>query len=338
MSRELWTVRRILAWIEEYLGGHGDERPDLSARLLVSDALDVSQMDLFMDPDRPLNAEERSVLRDYTKRRAAGEPIQYITGKAAFRHISVRVRRGVLIPRPETEVLVSEALALLPAAVKPQETLEDDLMRARGIMQAEQLPFEQALAKAQATRPNDERTFLVADICTGTGCIACSIAQEHPATRVVATDISHDAVLSAGENVHELGLDERVRVIECDLGSGVDESSMGSFDLVVSNPPYVPTEVLGSVPREVADFEPVLALDGGDDGLGVYRRLLVWSARALADGGAFACELHETCLEEAAVLAQDEGFEEVRVCEDLVGRPRVLTARRKSRNGVRACS
>ena len=102
---------------------------------------------------------------------------------------------------------------------------------------------------------------------------------------------------------------------------------MGSFDLVVSNPPYVPTAVLDDIPREVAAFEPALALDGGADGLDVLRRLLAWCQRALKPGGAFAFELHETCLDEAARLAEAAGYRDVRVVSDLAGRPRVLTAR-----------
>ncbi len=105
---------------------------------------------------------------------------------------------------------------------------------------------------------------------------------------------------------------------------------MGALDLVVSNPPYVPTAVLADIPREVADFEPALALDGGADGLDVLRRLLPWCARALKPGGGFAFELHETCLDDAAASGREAGFADVRVARDLAGRPRVLTGRRAS--------
>ena len=168
----------------------------------------------------------------------------------------------------------------------------------------------------------------MADLCTGSGCIACSIAYEHPLAHVVATDLAPEAVALASENVAALGLEGRVDVVACDLGEGVDPVLLGAFDLVVSNPPYVPTAVMAEVPREVADFEPALALDGGPDGLDVFRRLVPWCARALRPGGAFAFELHETCLDAAAALARDAGFSDVCIVNDLAGRPRVLTARR----------
>ena len=157
-----------------------------------------------------------------------------------------------------------------------------------------------------------------------------SIAYEHPLARVFATDIAPEAVSLARENAAALGLDGRVSVVECDLGEGVPAEAVGALDLVASNPPYVPTAVLAGIPREVAAYEPALALDGGADGLDVLRRLLPWCRRALKEGGGFAFELHETCLDEAARLAEEAGFSDVRVTADLAGRPRVLTARKRA--------
>ena len=319
MEDDIWTVRRILEWIEGYLAQHGDESPRVSAQWLVSEALGVSRMQLFLDAERPLTADERATLRDWTRRRGQGEPLQYITGESAFRHITVKVRPGVLIPRPETEVLVSEALALLPAAERPQDSLDREVLQQLvdlGEIEGKDLPEE--------TREQD---LLVADVCTGSGCIACSIAYEHPRTHVIATDISPVAVELARENASALSLGGRIDVVECDLGEGVDPALMGSFDLVVSNPPYIPTEVLATMPREVTDNEPPLALDGGADGLDIFRRLLAWCGGALKPGGGFAFELHETCLDAAAAQAEAAGFANVRIIRDLADRPRVLTGR-----------
>lgn len=321
MTDDIWTVKRILDWIEGYLAQHGDSNPRVSAQWLVAEAIGVSRMQLFLDAERPLTADERAVLRDWTRRRGAGEPLQYITGEAAFRHIAVKVRPGVLIPRPETEVLVSEALALLPAAEKPQDALDREVLQ----QLADAGEIE---APAEVGKPNDG-VLLVADICTGSGCIACSVAYEHPRTQVMATDISPNAVALARENVAALNLEERVQVVQCDLGGGVDERLMGAFDLVVSNPPYVPTDVLAQLPQEVSQHEPALALDGGADGLDVFRRLLDWSSTALKPGGALAVELHETCLDDAAAEADYAGFADVRIVKDLAGRPRILTARKR---------
>lgn len=319
MADDIWTVKRILEWIEGYLGQHGDENPRISAQWLVSEALGVSRMQLFLDMERPLTADERAVLRDWTRRRGSGEPLQYLTGSVDFRYITVKVREGVLIPRPETEVLVSEALALLPAAAKPQDALDRELLAQLvdlGEIEADQLP-----------ESTDTDELLVADICTGSGCIACSIAHEHSRAFVVATDISPLAVELARDNVSALALDGRVNVVECDLGTGIDPALLGRFDLIVSNPPYVPTSVLGAMPREVAEHEPTLALDGGADGLDVFRKLITWCQTALAPQGAFAFELHETCLDEAAAIAEAAGFSEVGIKLDLANRPRILVGR-----------
>ena len=311
---ETWTIRSMLSWCEGYLGRHGDEAPRRSAEVLVGKACALERIGLYLDMDRPLSPAELDVLREDVRHRGQGMPLQYITGTAPFRYLEVEVAPGVLIPRPETEVLVSEGLALLPAAPKPQDAFDGQLLAAMGMSEDAAAP--------------DTPELLVADICTGSGCIACSIATEHPATRVVATDLSPAAVALARKNVERFEVADRVTVLSCDLGEGIDDGLLGSFDLVISNPPYVPTAVLADIPREVADFEPALALDGGADGLDLFRRLSVWSMRALKPGGGFACELHETCLDAAAAIAASDGFEAVRIVRDLAGRPRVLVARK----------
>ena len=286
---ELWTIRTTLEWIEGFLSRKGDENPRLSAQWLLSAVTGLSRIQLYADYDKPLSMAERDVLRDYVQRRGAGEPLQYITGEVGFRHIDVKVRKGVLIPRPETEVLVSEALALLPA----------------------------------------HEPFVAADICTGSGCIACSLAYERPECTVVATDISPEALEVARENVENLGLEERVSLFQGDLGQAVPEELWGSFDLVISNPPYIPTQVLDSLDKEVTAFEPNLALDGGEDGLDLFRPLTQWAAAALKPGGVYAVELHETCLDQAKEFAEACGFTQCRIAFDLCSRPRILVAMKK---------
>ena len=355
---DMWTIKAALDWTVGYLERKGDENPRLSVEWLLSEACDMSRIQLYVSFDRPLSLEERDILRGYVTRRGKGEPLQYITGYAAFRHIQVKVRPGVLIPRPETEVLVSEALSLLPAAhrrVALDSTIDawegDALIAAEAAAEAAQdgsgdasetlKRSQQAISAyldAQQDQGNGDggdrpdgsavakpRPLLVADICTGSGCIACSVAYERPDTRVIATDIAPEAVALAKGNAAELGLSDRVRIERGDLGSPVPAAAMGRLDLVVSNPPYVPTAVLAGIPREVADFEPALALDGGADGNDILRRLLPWTAAALRPGGGFAFELHETCLDAAAELARRAGFHQVRIVDDLAGRPRVLT-------------
>lgn len=316
MAGEIWTIKAALDWTAGYLERKGDESPLVSAQWLLSEATGFSRVELYVNYDRPLSMDERDLLRGYVTRRGKGEPLQYITGEVGFRHLTLKVRPGVLIPRPETEVLVSEVLAALPMPERPRSA--EFLAEMAAAAESAEEGFSDARAAGER--------LLLADICTGSGCIACSLAYEHPDAHVVATDIAPEALELARENVAQLGLGSRVEVLESDLGDGIPADLLGSFDAVVSNPPYVPTAVLDGIPSEVADYEPVLALDGGEDGLDLYRRLLVWAADALRPRGLFACELHETCLDAAAELARAAGFENVRVVYDLAGKPRILTA------------
>lgn len=280
MSQQVWTIGDTLAWCREYLAHHDDENPKLSAEWLLAAATGLTRIELYMHFDRPLSMEERDVLRETLKRRGAGEPLQYIAGEAAFRHIVVKTSRGVLIPRPETEVLVDVVL--------------------------------EGLADVEAP--------CVLEVGCGTGCIACSLAKEAGA-HVVTTDVSPEAVACARKNVAALGLDELVEVVECDCVAGI----AGSFDCLVSNPPYIPTAELAELPHEVADFESALALDGGPDGLVFFDRLVDEALPLVREGGFFACELHETCLDEAARRLREAGCADVKVTKDLVGRDRIVS-------------
>ena len=297
-QNEPWTIKRVLDWTSGYLERKGDEHPRLSAEWLLANVTGLSRVELYVNFDKPLEADELSAMHAAIERRAAGEPLQYVTGEMPFRHIVLKCERGVLIPRPETEILVDAALEGVDAA---------------------------------SERP-DAAPVRVLEVGTGTGCVALSIASERPGARVTATDLSERAVALALRNREALGLGETVDVVECDLASGVDPELMGTFSVLVSNPPYIPTRVLREeVPAEVADFEPDLALDGGEDGLDVYRRLLELAPRALAPGGMLAVELFEGALDHAAELAREQGgWSRVEVREDLTHRPRVLVAVREA--------
>lgn len=292
MASEVWTIKRILDWTSDYLGRKGDEHPRLSAEWLLCNATGHTRVELYINYDKPLSAGELDIMRDGVRRRAAGEPLQYVTGEMPFRHIVLRCEKGVLIPRPETEVLVDAAL--------------------------------EALDECGSEAP------LVLEVGTGTGCIALSLASEHEGARVIATDLSPMAVRLAVRNRDALNLAGVVDVVECDLASGVPNVLMGRFDVLVSNPPYIPTEVLvREVPAEVKDHEPGLALDGGEDGLDVFRRILAIAPEVLAQGGTLCVELFEGNVHAAAELVRAEpGWANVEVREDLTHRPRVLIARR----------
>ena len=278
-QNEIWTVQRTMNWCVEYLERHGDEHPTRSAEWLMSAATGLSRVEIYAYYDRPLSVEERDTLRESLRRRGAGEPLQYVTGEVGFRHIILRTAKGVLIPRPETEMLVELVLERIKGIEQPR----------------------------------------ILEVGCGTGCISLSLAKEAGA-QVTATDISPDAVACATRNVEALELGEHVQIVETDCVDGIE----GPFDVLVSNPPYIPTAVMEELDEEVVGYEPHLALDGGADGLDFFDRLIEAAPSLLVPGGLFAFELHETCLEEAARRANNAGFCNVQIVDDLTGKHRFL--------------
>ena len=225
-------------------------------------------------------------------RRAAGEPVQYITGRAAFRHIDLAVDRSVLIPRPETELLVDAVLEYLS---------EGDWGR---------------------------RPPRVLDLGTGSGCIALSIAHEHPSARVTATDASEAALAVARANAAALALVPRVNFARGGWFEAVDADEC--FDVIVSNPPYISRDEAGELPADVRDWEPHAALFAGDDGLADLREILEAAPRHLLTGGLLALELAEArAAHVAGWLDGARDWREVELRDDLAGRPRLLLARRE---------
>jgi release factor glutamine methyltransferase len=293
-----WTCGSVLNWTRQHFEKLGDPHPRVTAEWLLSAVTGKSRIELYLSFDEPMTKPELDAMHAAIERRVAGEPLQYVTGEMPFRHIILKCEPGVLIPRPETEILVDEVLA--------------------------------GLKRLEAADPDAEK-FRVLEIGTGTGCIALSIAQEDPKTSVVATDISPDAIKLATRNREALGLEDAVDIVECDLVSGLEPEDEGSFSVVVSNPPYIPSSVMPELPAEVAHFEPELALDGGADGLDVFRRILAEATPYLAPGGLLATELYEGHLDAAAGLARETGlFSDVSVVHDLNDKPRVLLAWKKA--------
>lgn len=282
---EIWTIQKIREYCIGYLQAHNDENPRLSTEWLICAATGLSRVELYAYFDRPVTVEERTKIREGLKRRGAGEPLQYVTGEMGFRHIVVRTAKNVLIPRPETEILVQAFLEHLNASKKVK----------------------------------------ILEVGCGTGCIALSLAKEIQAF-VVATDISADAIACARRNAQALNLQEYIDFIQTDCVADVESCD---FDALISNPPYIPSSVMTQLPQEVLGFEPHLALDGGADGLDFFRRLLKEASCKLKKGALFACELHETCLDEACNLAQEANFAELQIINDLADKPRVLLGRKQ---------
>lgn len=342
MTNEMWTIKRCLDWTRDYLGNKGDERPRLSAEWLLSSVTGMSRTELYMSFDKPMDPLELDAMHAAVVRRAKGEPLQYIAGEATFRMIDVACEEGVLIPRPETELLVEEVLTyidreVLGGAVASRARIE--LPWNSEVQAAREVEEKEAAADAAASdsvveevegSSGEGTVARVLEVGCGTGCISLSIASERrDRVAVVATDIEPRAVDLAARNRDALGID--AKTVDIRLGNLVSpldrETEWGTFDVLVSNPPYIPTDVMATLPHEVADFEPSLALDGGTDGLDIFRRLVSAAPFMLRKNGLLACELYEGHLDAAADLCRAAGMEDVRIVDDLTGRPRIVLAR-----------
>ena len=289
LQPEAWTVLRLMRWSGEYLETKGVERGRLDAEHLLAEALGVERLQLYLQYDRPLLPEELDGYRPLLRRRAQREPLQYIVGSAAFRELELQVDGRVLIPRPETEVLVDEILAWAGG--------------------------------------RDDAALSAVDLGTGSGAIALSLAMEGPFERIVATDVSAEALEVARANAARAGLDGSVEFREGSLFEPLHAGE--AFDVVVSNPPYV-TDVEGrSLQPEVMDWEPKSALLGGPDGLDVIRGIIAGAGDHVLPGGLLALEVG---LGQAgpvvALLESTGGYDDARIRRDYTGRERMVLARR----------
>jgi release factor glutamine methyltransferase len=269
-----------------------DGAPASDAEELLSRLLGVGRGELRTRAAELLPAELSRDLDEQLARRLAGEPVQYITGRAAFRSLDLAVDRRVLVPRPETELLVDAVL----------DHLRD--------------------------RADPRRPPRVLDLGTGSGCIALSIAQEHPGARVLATDASAAALEVARANAHEYGLADRVEFAHGRWFDAVAPDER--FDVVVSNPPYISPNEAAELPADVHDWEPHDALFAEDDGLADLREIVDEAPRRLRAGGLLALELAEMRAREvAAWLEGARDWHRVELRADLAGRPRMLLALRE---------
>ena len=291
---DTWTVRRLLEWTGGFFVRKAVDSPRLSAELLLAHVLSVPRIRLYTDYERPLGEKELSEYRELVRRAGEQEPIAYLTGRAHFFNLELEVSAGALIPRPDTETLVENVIQ----SCRHQPGLE-------------------------APR--------VLDLCTGSGCIAAALAQNLRSAVVVAIDISPVAVEVARRNVEKLGLAERVSIEQGDLYEPLRKAvDVRPFDIIVSNPPYIPSEQIASLDRTVRDYEPLAALDGGPDGLAAHRRILAEAPERLVSGGRIFLEIQFDQGEAAKQMLVDSGvFGQVRVVKDYGGHDRVVT-------GVRA--
>ncbi|WDP89272.1 MAG: peptide chain release factor N(5)-glutamine methyltransferase [Desulfobacter sp.] len=247
-----WTIKKLLGWTEGYFGEHHIDSPRLTAEILLSKILDMRRLDLYLQHDRPLEKQELSDFKALIKRRVAREPVAYITGEKGFYNDRFAVAKGVLIPRPDTEVLVETAAAFLN---DPQW----------------------AGKKAR-----------VLELGVGSGAIIVSLAGECPDHLYFGSDLSPRAIVTAAGNARNLS----ATPVLFFRGSWMDAVAPDAgFDLILSNPPYIPAGDIETLAPEIKDHEPRLALDGGPDGLDAIRVILAQAGRRLNPGGQVVLEM-----------------------------------------------
>lgn len=281
------TLLDLLQKSADFLAKKGVENARLQSELLFAGTLGCRRLDLYLQFDRPMTAAETAALRERVLRRARREPPQYVVGETDFRELALKCDPRALIPRPETEELVGFVLEKLNA-LRPAGT-----------------------------------PARVLDLGTGTGAIALSFAKERPGTRVVAADKSADALALARENAEKNGLADAVEFLRGDWFENV----AGTFDAVVSNPPYLTEAEWASAQPEVREHEPREALVAGDDGLADLEKILRGARAHLAPGGFVALETGIAHRERLRAAALDAGFSETEAKDDLSGRPRFFFAR-----------
>jgi release factor glutamine methyltransferase len=275
----------------------------LAAELLLMHTLGRDRAWLYAHPEYELEAVQRERYFELIARRASGVPTQYLTGHQEFWGLDFEVTPDVLIPRPETEHVIEVALDRL------------------GI-------------KAGVDSPRRREAFRIADVGTGSGCIAIAFAHELPAAHIVATDISAAALSVARRNAERHGVSDRIDFVECNLldaflhESPVTSHQLPKFDLIASNPPYIPRKESATLQREVREHEPEPALFGGEAGVEFYAPLIAQAAMLLKPGGILVLELGHDCAEHVLSLLPPPGWTSIAITNDLAGIPRVASARR----------
>jgi len=282
-QKQIWTILEVLRWTIGRFERHGIASARLDAELLATLAFSRTRIELYTHFDQPLGDPELAAYRGLVQRRMSGESVAYILGRKEFWSLDLLVDARVLVPRPDTETLVEQAMDVLKAM------------------------------------DGNVRALRVADIGTGSGALALALKKERPGDEVFAVDVSSDALEVARGNASRLGLD--ITFVQGDLVAPL--AGLGLFDLVASNPPYIPSQDIAGLSPEVRR-EPHLALDGGTDGLVLVRRLAKEARAILAPGGALAMEIGAGQVGTAMEILRGEGYTNIGVRKDLAGIERVV--------------
>lgn len=289
-----WTVLEIIDSSRGYLAEKGFENARLESELLLSHVLSLSRIELYQHYNRPLKQGELERYKTLLRRRLSGEPVQYVTGTAAFMFFDFEVTPDVLIPRPETEALVEAALGIVGEMTQDR----------RG-------------------------ELLLADVGTGSGVIAVTIASKIESSRLIATDSSPSALAVAERNARRAGVADRIEFVEGSLLDPLASRGLaGRVAAIVSNPPYVPSGDIDGLPAEVRDFEPRSALDGGADGLDCLRTIAQDGPAFLAPGGALLVEVGDGQADEVSAMLSS-ALADVRILKDYAARARIVAAHKR---------
>ena len=283
------TVLEVIRRSAEFLEKKGVDSPRLQAELLLADVLKLPRMQLYLNFERQLAPVEEGGFREFVKRRGQREPLQQIIGSTSFCGLDITVNRYVLVPRPETELLAESAWRFLSEVT------------------------------ARESRP-----LTALDFGTGSGCLAVTLAVKCGAAHITALDVSSNALDLARQNAARNGVAERVSFVEANALDMLPAEAR--FDLLVSNPPYVPTAEIATLQPEVRDYEPRQALDGGSDGLDFYRHFAAGAAARLRPGGKIMLEFGDRQAPALRNMFEQQNWIVERIVDDYTQRPRVLIA------------
>jgi len=291
--KDLWTVRSLISWTTQYFSENGIVSSRLDSELLLAHALDCRRLDLYLSPDKPVDVKERKRFKEFVKRRAKREPIAYILKKKEFWSRNFYVTPSVLIPRPETEHIIEVVMDRLTNVDHP----------------------------------------LIADLGTGSGCIAVTLAAEIKSIKIIATDISEEALRIARQNADTHNVTEKILFLnESWFTKFPAVASAGTFDLIVSNPPYIPIEEIQLLQPEIRFHEPVTALDGGKEGLKPFHQIAEESIKWLKPDGSLVLEIGDKQGDALQKILAENHFESIELVRDLAGKNRIITGRKQCRN------
>jgi release factor glutamine methyltransferase len=287
-QKRVWTIRELMRSAIEHLQRKGFEDARLNVELLLAHTLNLQRIQLYLNFDKPLTSEELSQFRRLLERRLSHEPVQYIVGSTSFMGMKFDVDPRVLIPRPETETLIEQAILIC------QNYKKDGPIR-------------------------------ILEIGTGSGNIAVSLAKFIKKSSVIAIDVSSEALIVAGHNAHENGVESKIHFSCSDIFNKSENIFHERYDILVSNPPYIPKDELNLLQAEIRDFEPVEAVTDGGDGFRFFKRITQIIPDILEPGGSVILEVGFKQEEEVYKILKSVGLSGLEIRRDLQGIPRVIS-------------